>query len=245
MRASSNNYSKKVLPFTDTTIHSNKFSEDETGYDSLPKQARINSTAGLSSSSSSSNDQYDRIMNLVKSMASSTDISTAHDGIDTVVNVAQRIAQYSKQTQSNLTVPIRKMNRTRVQPIPDSTSDSADSFALLNHTVLVSSYRQKIPTVSSIDIPPFGGNLEYIRDNRFDSTTTVDHVKNDVVAIELLEKQQQTNPIVDSANEQPSSRIKRLGELIRSLPANILAIVFISLIGGLFVSVILIIIVIA
>ena len=51
MRASSNNHYQKSLPFTGIQIHSNKFSEDDTGYDSLPKQERINSTAGLSSSS--------------------------------------------------------------------------------------------------------------------------------------------------------------------------------------------------
>jgi hypothetical protein len=117
-------------------------------------------------------------------------------------------------------MPNRKLHRTRVQPIPDSTSDSADSIALSNRVVLVS---------------PFGGKLEYIHNDRFDSTTTVDHIKNDVIAIELTEKQQQ--------QQSKSSRIKRLGESIRLLPANVLAIVFISLIGGLIVSAIFIIII--
>jgi hypothetical protein len=240
MRASSNNHYQKSLPFTDIQIHSNKFSEDDTGYDSLPKQQRINSTAGLSSSSSSSNNQFDRIMNLVKSIPSPTDISTAHDTSDIALSVAQRIAQFSKPTTTT-TTPLRKLNRTRIQPIPDSTSDSADSFALSNHVVLVSSYPQKF---SSIDMPPFGGNLEYIHDNRFDSTTTVDHVKNDVIAIELMDKQQ-PNQIIDTLpyNKQKLSWIKRLGESIRLLPANVLAVVFIGLIGGLIVSAILVLII--
>ena len=137
-------------------------------------------------------------MKLVKGIPSPTDISTAHNTSDIALTVAQRIAQFSKPTQpiTTTTTPLRKLNRTRIQPIPDSTSDSADSFAVSNHVVLVSSYRQKF---SSIDIPPFGGNLEYIHDNRFDSTTTVDHVKNDVIAIELMDKQQQQpNQIIDT-----------------------------------------------
>jgi hypothetical protein len=221
MRASSNNHYEKSIPFTDIKIHSNNFSKDDTDYNNLPKQQRMNSIADFSSSSSLSNNQFDRIMSLVKSISSTTDNIS-----DLNLSVAQRIAQFSKQAESTTTkVPIRKLHRTRIQPIPDSTSDSADSFALSNHVVLV----------SSIDIPPFGGKLEYIHDNRFDSTTTVDHVKNDVIAIELKEQSQQSNPF--------SQRIKRLGESIRLLPANVLAIVFISLIGGLIVSTILIIII--
>jgi hypothetical protein len=239
MRASSNNHYQKSLPFTDIQIHSNKLSEDDTGYDSLPKQQRITSTAGLSSSSSSSNIPFDRIMNLVKSIPSPIDISTAHDTSDIALSVAQRIAQFSKPTQL-ITTPIRTANRKRIQPVPDSTSDSADSFALSNHVVLVSSYQQNI---SSIDIPPFGGDLEYIHDNRFDSTTTVDHVKNDVIAIELID--QQPNELSDTLTHNQSKLpwIKRLGESIRLLPANVLAVVFIGLIGGLIVSAILVIII--
>ncbi|UJR22095.1 hypothetical protein I4U23_025161 [Adineta vaga] len=245
MRASSNNYYQKSVPFTDVQIHSNKFSEDDTGYDSLPKQSRMNSTTGLSSSSSSSNNQCDQVINMVKNIPSPTDISTTHDTIDIALTVAQRIEQYSKQTQSTITTPIRKVNRTRIQPIHDSTSDSADSFALSNHVVFVSSYRQKIQKMSSSDLPTFGGNLEYIHDNRFDSTTTVDHIKNDAVTIEFMEKQQQTIPIIDTSpiNKPSLLWIQRLGNSIRLLPANVLAIVFIGLIGGLLVSVILIIII--
>jgi len=232
MQASSNNHYQKSLPFTDIKIHSTKFSEDDTGYDSLSKQQRINSIAGLSSSSSLSNNQYDRIMNLVKSIPSPTDISTTHNPSEIALSVADRVAQFSKKAESSITkVPIRKLNRTRIQPIPDSTSDSADSFALSNHVVLVSSYQQQ-------EISPFGGKLEYIHDNRFDSTTTVDHIKNDIIAIELKEGQQ-SNQILNSF----SQKIKHLGETIRLLPANVLAIVFISLIGGLIVSAIFIIII--
>jgi hypothetical protein len=219
MRASSNNHYQNSLPFTDIKIHSNKFSEDDTGYDSLPRQQRIDSMARLSSSSSLSNNQVYRIMNLVKSIPSPTDISTTHNPSEIALSVAQRVAQYSKKAELT-TVPNRKLHRTRIQPIPDSTSDSTDSIALSNRIVLVS---------------PFGGNLEYIHNDRFDSTTTVDHIKNDVIAIELTEKQQQ--------QQSKSSRIKRLGESIRLLPANVLAIVFISLIGGLIVSAIFIIII--
>ena len=224
MRASSNNHYQKSLPFTDIKIHSNKFSEDDTGYDSLSKQRRMHSLACLSSSSSSlSNKQVYQIMNLVKNIPSPTDVSTKYNSSEAVLSVAQRVAQYSKKTEST-TTPIRKPNRTRIQPIPDSTSDSADSIAFSNRVVLVS---------------PFGGKLEYIHNDRFDSTTTVDHIKNDVIAIELTEKQQQSKPLVHSF----SSRIKDLGESIRLLPANVLAIVFISLIGGLIVSAIFIIII--
>jgi hypothetical protein len=232
MRASSNNHYQNSLPFTDIKIHSNKFSEDDTGYDSLPKQQRIDSIACLSSSSSSSNNQFYRIMNLVKSIPSPTDISTTYNPSEIALSVAQRVAQYSKKAELT-TTPIRKLHRTRIQPIPDSTSDSADSIAVSNRVVLVSSYRQE-------NISPFGGKLEYIHNNRFDSTTTVDHIKNDIIAIELTEKeQQQSKPLMNSF----SSRIKRLGESIRLLPANVLAIVFISLIGGLIVSAIFIIII--
>jgi hypothetical protein len=224
MRASSNNHYQKSLPFTAIQIHTNKSSEDDTGYDSLPKQERINSLAALSLSSS--DDQFNRIMNLVKSIPSPTDISTIHNTSDIALTVAQRIAQFSKKTET----PIRKLNRTRIQPILDSTSDSAESFALSNHLVLVSSYPQQ-------QIPPFSGTLEYIHDNRFDSTTTVDHIKDDIITIEL--KEQQTNSI----GKKFSQRIKNLGESIRLLPANILAIVFISLIGGLIFATIFIIII--
>ncbi|CAF4126340.1 unnamed protein product [Adineta steineri] len=234
MRASSNNYHQYPLPFaTDVVeIHSNKLSEDDTGYDSLPKQSRMSSTAGISLKS---------MLNMINNIPSSTDISTANDVIDKPLLVKTRIAQFSQQTQPiTTTLP----QRTRVKPIPDSTSDSADSIPLSNHVEFVSSYQQQIPI---IDIPPFGGNLEYIHDNRFDSTTTVDNVKNDVIAIELMEQQQQQriNQSVDplSSNKQNLSWIERLGESIRLLPANVLAIVFIGLIGGLIVSVILVIII--
>ena len=170
MRASSNNHYQNSLPFTDIKIHSNKLSEDDTGYDSLSKRQRMDSIACLSSSSSSSNNQYSRIMNLVKSISSPTDISTQHNPSEIALSVAQRVAQYSKKTELT-TTPVRKGNRTRIQPIPDSTSDSADSFALSNRVVFISSYQQE-------NIAPFGGKLEYVHNNRFDSTTTVDHVKN-------------------------------------------------------------------
>ena len=231
MRASSNNHYQNSLPFTDVKIHPSKFSDEDPGYDSLTKQERIDSFACLSSSSSSSNNQYYRIMNLVKSLPSPTDLSTTNNLSEVALTVAQRVAQYSKKTELPSTATIRKSNRTRIQPIPDSTSDSADSFALSNRVVLLSSYRQE-------SIPSFGGKLEYIHDGRFDSNTTVDHIKNDVVAIELTE-QQQAKPMFSTF----SSRIKSLGESIRSLPANVLAIVFISLIGGLIVSAIFIIII--
>ena len=245
MRASSNNHYQKSLPFTDIQIHSTKPSEDDTGYDSARKQSRTNSIANLSSSSSSSNKQLNHIINLIKSIPSPTDISTTQNPSDLVLTVEEGIPRYSKAIQSTTIPPIRKLNRTRIQPIPDSTSDSADSFALSNQFVLVSSYQQQIPTLSSIDIPPFGRNLEYIHDDRFDSTTTVDHVKNDVIAIELMEQQQHTNQILDTlpSNEQRLSWIKRLGESIRLLPANVLAVVFIGLVGGLIVSAILVIII--
>ena len=215
MRASSNNHYQKNLPFTDIQIHSNKYSEDETGYDSLSKHERMQSLAALSSSSSS----CDQIINLVKNLPSPTDISTAYDTSDLHPSVAERVAQFSKRAQLEHVQPLRKLNRTRIQPIPDSTSDSAESFALSNHVVVV----------SSIDLPPFGGKLDYIHDDRFDSTTTVDRIKNDVIAIELT--------------QEKSNFLKRFGEFIRSLPANILAVVFISLIGGLLVSAILIIVI--
>jgi len=225
MRASSNNHYQKSLPPADIPIHSTKRSEDDTGYYSLP------------------NDPLDDIIILVEKFPSPTDISTTDNTSDLVLSVKQHVAQYSKIIQST-PPPTRKLHRTRVQPIPDSTSDSADSFALSNHPVLVSSYQQQI---SSIDIPPFGGDLEFKHDNRFDSITTVDHVKNDVIAIELMEQsqQQQTNQILDTlpSNEQQLSWIKRLGESIRLLPANLLAVVFIGLVGGLIVSVILVIII--
>jgi hypothetical protein len=228
MRASSNNhYQKSLIPFADIPIHSTKRSEGDTGYYSLP------------------NDPLDDIIILAEKFPSPTDISTTHNTSDLVLSVEQRIVEYSKIIQSTTPPPpTRKLHRTRVQPIPDSTSDSADSFALSNHLVLVSSYQQQI---SSIDLPSFGGDLEFKHDNRFDSITTVDHVKNDVIAIELMEQsqQQQTNQILDTlpSNEQQLSWIKRLGESIRLLPANLLAVVFIGLVGGLIVSVILVIII--
>ena len=241
MRASSNNYYQKSLPFTDIPIHSNKFSEDETGYDSLPRQPRMNSTAGLSSSSFSSNNEVDDIVAMVKDMPSPTDVSITYDTFATALSVAQRVAQFSEHTHSNIATSTRKVHRTRVQPIPDSTSDSADSFALSNGAGLIPSYRQHIPAIASIELPPFGGNLAYIHDDRFDSNTTVEHLKNDVVAVELME--QRTNPIVDTWPSNKQSGIERLGESIRLLPANVLAVVFIGLVGGLLVSVILVIIV--
>ena len=229
MRASSNNHYEKSLPFTDIKIHSNKYSEDDTGYDSLSKQKRLNSISALSSSSSSSNNQFHRIMNLVKSLPSPTDVSNTSE---TALTVAERIAKFSQKIQSSTpkVSPIRKLNRTRIQPILDSTSDSADSFTLSNHVVFVSSYPQQ--NLSLIDLPP----LEYIHDQRFDSTTTVDHIKNDVINIELQEQEK-------NLSKNFSQKIKSFGESIRSLPANVLAIVFISLIGGLIVSVIFIIII--
>ena len=48
---------------------------------------------------------------------------------------------------------------------------------------------------------------------------------------------------MEEVSNPVTSRIKRLGESIRLLPANVLAIVFISLIGGLIVSAIFIIII--
>lgn len=227
MRASSNNHYQYSLPFTEVQIHPSKLSDEDQGYDSLPKQERMDSFANLSSSSSSSNNQYYRIMNLVKSLPSPTDLSTTNNPSEVALTVAQRVAQYSKKAELPTTTPIRKLNRTRIQPIPDSTSDSADSFAVSNRLVVLSSYRQE-------SLPSFGGKLEYIHDDRFDSNTTVDHIDNDVIAIQLTEQ-----PQVNSF----SSRIKRLGESIRALPANVLAIVFISLIGGLIVSAIFIIII--
>ncbi|CAF1116855.1 unnamed protein product [Rotaria sordida] len=257
MQASSNNHYQKSLPFTDIQIHTNKSSEDDTGYDSLPnqyeKQQRINSIAGPSSSSSLSHNQYAFVMNYVENIPSPTDISTTNETSDIYPSVLKLIAEFPKKSQPTTTttpIPNRKTHRTRVQPIPDSTSDSADSFAQPNHVVLLSSYRQQIsqvPTISSINIPSFGGSLEYIHDNRYDSTTTVDHVKNDVIAIELMEQQQQQQPnhTLDTHlyNKQQLSWINRLGESIRLLPANVLAIVFIGLIGGLFVSAIFVIII--
>jgi hypothetical protein len=173
-------------------------------------------------------------MKLVKSIPSPTDISTTPNTSDFALTVAERIAQFSKKIQSTKTTPtIREFNRKRIQPMPDSTSDSAESFSLSNHLVLVSSYQEE-------NLPPFGGKLEYIHDHRFDSTTTVDDIKNDVITIELTEQQQQqSNEILNPF----SYRIKRLGETIRLLPANVLAVVFISLIGGLLVSAIFIIII--
>ncbi|CAF2410437.1 unnamed protein product [Rotaria sp. Silwood2] len=256
MRASSNNHYQKSLPFTDIQIHKNESSEHDTGYDSLSNQfenqQKINSTAALSPSSSSSNNQVVRILDLVKNIPSPTDISITNETSYIPPSIAERIAKLPTKTQpTTTTIPIRKTNRTRIQPIPDSTSDSADSFVLSHPVVVLSSYRQQIsqaPTISSINIPSFGGNLEYIHDNRYDSTTTVDHVKNDVIAIELMEqkkKQQQPSHTLDTHlhNKQQLSWIYRLGESIRLLPANVLAVVFIGLIGGLFVSAIFIIII--
>lgn len=228
MRASSNNHYQKSLPFTGIQIHENKSSEDDTGYHSLSKQDKFPQFPPISSSSSlASNNQYKRIIDLVKSIPSPTDVSTIHNTSDIALTVAQRVAEYAKKTE---TLPIRKYPRTRIQPIPDSTSDSAESFALSNHLILVSSYPQQ-------EISSFNRRLEYIHDNRFDSTTTVDHIKDDIITVEL--KDQQSNKI----STYISQKIKNFGELIRSLPANVLAIVFISLIGGLILSAILIIII--
>ncbi|CAF3339178.1 unnamed protein product [Rotaria socialis] len=247
MQATSNNHYQSTLPFTPIQSHSNKSAEDDTGYDSFTNQAekqeRIRSIAGLSSSSS--NNQVQRIVNIVANIPSSPNISTANETSDIAISVTECIAKFSKNTESIRTKtvsPIRKINRTRIQPLLDVTSDSADSF--------VQSYEKQIsqdPTISSIDILQFSGALEHICDTRFDSITTVDHVKNDVIAIELMEQQQQQkNQILDTHlhhNTQPLSWINRLGESIRSLPANVLAVVFIGLIGGLFVSAIFVIII--
>ena len=237
MRAASNNHYQRSMPFKDTPIHSTKLSEDDTGYDSSPNKddakARISSRAGLSSSSSSSNHQFDRIMNLVKSLPSPTDISSIHQTSDLALSVAQRIVQFSKLPTTANNSPTRKLNRTRIQPLPDSTSDSADSFALSNHLVLVSSHPK--------EHSPFPGSLEYIHDDRFDSTTTVDHVKNDVIAIELMEQPLHQPVELPLARKQTAwPWIGRFGESIRLLPANILAVVFISLLGGLLFSALLV-----
>ncbi|CAF4368407.1 unnamed protein product, partial [Rotaria socialis] len=244
----SNNHYQSTLPFTPIQSHSNKSAEDDTGYDSFTNQAekqeRIRSIAGLSSSSS--NNQVQRIVNIVANIPSSPNISTANETSDIAISVTECIAKFSKNTESIRTKtvsPIRKINRTRIQPLLDVTSDSADSF--------VQSYEKQIsqdPTISSIDILQFSGALEHICDTRFDSITTVDHVKNDVIAIELMEQQQQqkTSQILDTHlhhNRQHLAWINRLGESIRLLPANVLAVVFIGLIGGLFVSALFVIII--
>ncbi|CAF2073021.1 unnamed protein product [Rotaria magnacalcarata] len=245
MQATSNNHYQTTLPFTPIQSHSNKSSEDDAGYDSITdqaeKQERIRSIAGLSSSSS--NNQVQRIVNIVANMPSYPNISTTNETNDIAISVTECIAKFSKNaepTRTKTVSPTRKINRTRIQPLLDVASDSADSF--------VQSYEKQIsqdPTISSIDILRFSGELEHICDTRFDSITTVDHVKNDVIAIELME-QQKNNQMLDTHlhhNKQHLSWINRLGESIRLLPANVLAVIFIGLIGGLFVSAIFVIII--
>lgn len=254
MRTTSNNNYQKPLPFNEVKVHSSNLSEEDAGYDSFPNpseaKARINSAAGLSSlsSSSSSNNQVDRIINLVKNLPSPTDVSTTHSPSDLAVSVAQRIAQFSERSSSSSS-PVnstRKITRTRIQPLPDSTSDSAGSFARSNHLVLVSSISKPLvhtATVSSIDLPPFSNNLEYIHDDRFDSTTTVDHIKNDIIAIEFVENhpENSTSHILwETTTKQQTllfpSLIERFGESLQLLPANVLAVIVLGLITGLVVS---------
>ena len=74
-------------------------------------------------------------------------------------------------------------------------------------------------------MPSFGGSLDYIHDDRFDSTTTVDHVKNEAIAVELID-----------STIKPST----IAQSIRLLPTNVLAVVFVGLIGGLLVSALLV-----
>jgi hypothetical protein len=224
-------------------IHSNRLSEDDTGYDSALNQSDskelINSTTGLSSASSSQ--QIDHILNLVKAISSPTDISTSHQTSDIVLSVKQRIARFSQQ----IPISTRKINRTRVQPLPDSTSDSADSFAVSNH-LLVSSYNKPLvhtPTISSIDLTALSSSLEYIHDDRFDSTTTVDHMKNDIIAIEFIEPTSNQSSEICTTIKPPSSWIRRVDESIRLLPANLLTIVFFGLLGGILVSALLLLII--
>ena len=221
MQASSNNHSRTPLPFTDRATHSNKFSEDDTGYESQPntseKQLR------LSSSPSPSNHQCDRILSLVKTLPSPTDVSTCLATSELALMVASRLPQFPRQSP-----PARKFHRTRVQPLPDSTSDSADSFAVSNHLMLVSPYDKQLSrtaTLSSNDMPSFGGSLDYIHDDRFDSTTTVDHVKTETVAIQLIDSTIKPSAITPS---------------IRLFPTNVLTVVSVGLIAGLLVSAVLV-----
>ena len=253
MRAASNN-NQKSLPFAEVKVHSSKLSEEDTGYDSFANlsdpKARINSAAGLSfssSSSSSSNNQVDQVVDFVKSLPSPTDLSTTPETSDIALSVAQRIVQFSKHTPPPLppsAIPTRKIVRTRVQPLPDSTSDSADSFARSISKPLVHT-----ATISLINLPPFSSNLEYVRDDRFDSTTTVDHVKNDVIAIEFIEHHPQKSPsqlLLDTRiqeqqhQSQPLPLIERFGESLRLLPANVLAVIVLGLATGLVVSALLV-----
>lgn len=231
MRASS-----KSLPFTEISIHSNKFSEDDTGYESLQNQSdkhqRIKSIGGLSSSSSSTNNVINFVMDCVKNTPSPINLATGNDSNEAVSRVAQIAAKFSQKHQSPIATPIHKIKRKRVRPMVNSTSDSTDSFALSNHPAFIS--------------PSFGGTLDYVHDDRFDSTTTVDHVKNDIIAIELAEQQKKTSQLVESIPQQKEktiSWINRLGESIRLLPANVIAVVFMSLIGAIFVSALFVIII--
>ena len=162
-------------------------------------------------------------MSFVKTLPSPTDVSTSLATSELALTVAQGIAHFSRPSP-----PARKFNRTRVQPLPDSTSDSADSFAVSNHLMLVSPYDKQLShtaTLSSNDMPSFGGSLDYIHDDRFDSTTTVDHVKNEAIAVELID-----------STIKPST----IAQSIRLLPTNVLAVVFVGLIGGLLVSALLV-----
>lgn len=253
MRDTSNNHYKKSLPFADTQIHSNKFSEGDTNYDDQTvKHKRINHTTDVVPSSSSSANQIDKILDLVEDIPSPKDISTTNITSSTCLTIAERIAQFQNPPEllSKPTIPLpHKPIRTRIKPIPDSTSESAESFIVSSHGNSDSLSRKQTPqteTISSINIPRFVGDLKHIRDNRFDSITSIDHVKDDVIAIELMEQQQQQpNQLIDThvQNKPQLSWIDRLGESIRLLPANILAIVFIGLIGGLFISFIFVIII--
>ena len=90
--------------------------------------------------------------------------------------------------------------------------------------MLVSPYDKQLSrtaTLSSNDMPSFGGSLDYIHDDRFDSTTTVDHVKTETVAIQLID-----------STIKPSA--------IRLFPTNVLTVVSVGLIAGLLVSAVLV-----
>ena len=257
MRELSNNHHRRSLPFTDIQIPSTKAREDDPGYDSLPnqyaKQSRINSIANLSSSSSLSNEIH-HITSLVKNIPSPTDISTIQDAGNTTSDAVQYAVQLCEKIQPS-TTSTPNQNRKRVRPVPAISSDSADSFALSNRVVIFPSSRQQpsqVAMISSIGVPTLARNVKYVHNNHFDSSTkaTVDHVEKDIINIELEkqqqeQQQQQPSTIFDTlaGHKQQFSWIDRLGESIRLLPANVLAIVFIGLIGGLFVSVIFVIII--
>ncbi|CAF0865227.1 unnamed protein product [Didymodactylos carnosus] len=111
---------------------------------------------------SSSSNEYEQILNLVKNIPSPTDITTPY--------YTSEFTNRNQQQQSIANQQQRKQVRTRIQPLPD-TSESTDSIS--QHQKQTLSYRKNVQQHSSSDIgdnlfekiPPNG--LEYILDERY------------------------------------------------------------------------------